>query len=127
MDWVQIIIAVIAVLAVILSSTQFFADRSRNKARDEFEERTTNEAAETQRRLLDIEEARHLWEREDREAGAAEAQLAEDQANTANVLVRFGFRDSARSWGRVIATNNGPADAPRSRFACSARTLGSRC
>lgn len=32
-------------------------------------------------------------------------------SQAANLKVRFGFRDSAHTWARVIATNYGPADA----------------
>jgi hypothetical protein len=114
-DWVIAVIAgvtaVIAVLALGLSGWQFFDQRGRNRERDAFENRATEEAAETQLRLLKIEETRHEWEQEERDAAAADEARAGEEASTADITVRFGFRDSAHSWGRVIATNNGPADA----------------
>jgi hypothetical protein len=111
MDEADVVIALIATGALALSTWQFFSDRARSKRRDAFEKRTTEESAETQRKLLEIEETRHRWEQEAREAAASEEARAEEEASAADFTVRFGFRDSARSWGRVIATNNGPADA----------------
>ncbi len=106
-DWAL----VIAFVALVVSFVKILLDRSRNKKRDAFEKRTTQEAAETQRRILEIREAQHAWDREDRDAKVEAEHLAEEEANSADVLIRFGFRDSVHSLGRVIATNHGPANA----------------
>lgn len=107
-DWVT---TAIAVIALAISAWSFFHDRNRQKTRDEFERRSTQEAAEIQRQLLEIEETRHRWEQEQRNAEESTQRRTDEEARTAAFTVRFGYRDSTRTWARIIATNNGPADA----------------
>ncbi len=114
-DWVT---GVIALAALLLGIANFIVKRNRAKdtevreqERDEFERRTTEEAVVIQRKLFEIEEQRHEWEQEQRAAEAAESERADEDAQTAEMSVRFAYRDSARTWARILATNYGPADA----------------
>lgn len=107
-DWVT---ATIALLALSLSTWSWIRDRTRQQDRDDFEKRSTKEAAEIQRQLLEIEETRHGWEQEQRKTEESAQHRADEESRTASFNIRFGFRDSAQTWARIIATNNGPADA----------------
>lgn len=69
------------------------------------------DAAEVQRRLLAIEEERHAWEVQRGTEEAERARQVEEHSKTAEFDVTFGYRDSGKTWGRVIARNGGPADA----------------
>ena len=114
-EWVT---AGVALAALVLGVVNFIVERNRAKdatvrerKRDAFERRTTEEAVEIQRRLFEIEERRHQWEQEQRAAEAAASLRAETAERTAAMKVRFAYRDSARTWARILATNYGPADA----------------
>jgi len=107
-DWIT---GGIAIAALILGIVQAATTAARENKRDRFEKRSTDEAVEVQRKLLEIEEQRHAWEQEERTTDAAERQSAGEHAQTAEMVVRFAFRDSARTWARILATNSGPADA----------------
>lgn len=114
-DWVTGVLALAAlglgVLNSAIASRRHKASVKREKDRDAFERRTTSEAVEIERKLLEIEEDRHAHEQATRESEASEASQAEEESKIADLIVRFAYRDSARTWGRVIATNVGPADA----------------
>lgn len=62
-----------------------------------------------QRRLLEIEETRHDWERRGRINEEEEERCRLEISRTAAFTVTFAFRDSAKTWARIIARNNGPA------------------
>ncbi len=83
----------------------------RERERDAFERRTIEEAVEIQRSLFEIEERRYDWEQEQRAAEATERLCADEAARTAAMRVRFAYRDSAKTWARILVTNYGPADA----------------
>ena len=84
-------------------------------------------AAKTDGRFLAIEETRFEWDQEAREAARVpdgtdhRVEITEtitvtddvhhEPGQSADFGVRFGFRDSAQTWGRLIARNNGPTDA----------------
>jgi hypothetical protein len=114
-DWIT---GGIALAALLLGVANVVVDRrrasdtaKRESERDEFERRTTEEAVDIQRRVFEIEERRHGWEQQERAAEDAERQRLDEEGHTAEMRVRFAFRDSARTWGRILATNYGPADA----------------
>ncbi|NIA25564.1 MAG: hypothetical protein GWP04_08325 [Gammaproteobacteria bacterium] len=114
-EWVT---AGVALAALVLGVVNFIVERNRaedatvrERERDAFEQRTTEEAVEIQRSLFEIEERRHEWEREQRAAEAVASLRADETARTAAMKVRFAYRDSARTWARILATNYGPADA----------------
>lgn len=114
-DWIT---GGIALAALLLGVANFVVDRRRASdaakreiERDEFEQRTTEEAVDIQRRIFEIEERRHGWEQQERATEDAERQRLDEEGRTAEMRVRFAFRDSARTWGRILATNYGPADA----------------
>jgi hypothetical protein len=71
----------------------------------------TEEAVTIQRKLADIEAERHRWELEGRNHAAAAREQAEEQARSATFQIRFAYRDSAQTWARIVATNDGQADA----------------
>ncbi|MCH7902011.1 MAG: hypothetical protein IH818_14060, partial [Acidobacteria bacterium] len=52
----------------------------REKDRDAFERRTTSEAVEIERKLLEIEKDRHAHEQATRESEASEASRAEEES-----------------------------------------------
>jgi len=68
-------------------------------------------AAKTEGRFLAIEETRFQWDQESRAVETAAAAAEDERRRSATFGVRFGFRDSARTWGRLIARNNGPSEA----------------
>jgi hypothetical protein len=63
------------------------------------------------RRLVTIEETRHRWEQMERDELEAEKKAEEERARSAGFDVYYADRDSAQTWGRVIARNRGPAEA----------------
>lgn len=77
--------------------------------RHEWEERAVQEASSLQRRLLEIEETRHDWERRGWINEEEEERRRLEISKTATFTVTFAFRDSAKTWARIIARNNGPA------------------
>ena len=62
-------------------------------------------------RLAAIEEARFAQEQQRRIAELERERLDYEASRSAEFSLRFGFRNSAKAWGRVIARNEGPADA----------------
>jgi len=117
-DQTDLVTGGIAFAALLLGVANLIVERKRAKAaaarqreRDEFERRTTEEAVEIQRKLFEIEEQRHDWEQEQRAAEANERLQAEEEASTAAMSIRFAYRDSKKTWARILGTNNGPADA----------------
>ncbi|NOX24319.1 MAG: hypothetical protein GXP36_14670 [Actinobacteria bacterium] len=114
-EWVT---AGVAFAALVLGIVNFIVERNRaedatvrERQRDEFERRTTEEAVVIQRSLLEIEGRRHNWEQERRAAEATESLRSDEAARTAAMRVRFAYRDSTKTWARILATNHGPADA----------------
>jgi hypothetical protein len=103
--------ALVALVALAMSIYNLVVGNRRERERDEFQKRTTEEAVETQRQLLVIEETRHRWERQERTIEEENERQAEESSKATDFLIRFGYRDSARSWARVIATSSGPAQA----------------
>lgn len=103
--------ALMAIGALILGFYNFVTANRRERERDEFQRRMTEEAVETQRQLLVIEEQRLGWERQAREAEEGRRRQAEEKVRGATFAIRSSYRDSARTWARVIATNQGPAQA----------------
>lgn len=77
----------------------------------EQELQAAQKAPEIQRRLLEIEEERFAWEREKRSEESERERKAEELSRTAAFTLIFAYRDSSRTWARVIARNNGPAAA----------------
>lgn len=94
------VVAVVAVLAFLLSVRAYFRDKRRD-----------DETAELQRRIVKIEEARHEWEREERAADKEAARRAEEQSRAADFRIRFSYRGSKRTTGRIVARNEGQAIA----------------
>jgi len=149
-DW---IIGGIALAALVLGIVQAITTAAREKERDNFERRSTEEAVEIQRKQFEIEEQRHAWEQEERSEPAqrqptdeeersepaqrqptdeeerstepAQRQPTDEEEQTAGMQVRFAFRDSARTWARILATNYGPADARDVALAIHAESEGS--
>jgi hypothetical protein len=107
LDWPVVISLLIGAAGLILG----IVNHNQNTDRDAFQRRSNEEAAETQRRLLQIEETRHSWEQKARGLEESKERETAEDARSATFVVRFGFRDSARGWARIIATNTGPAVA----------------
>lgn len=119
----------IAASGLALGIRSYFRDKKRDDVeakldakRHAFEKRINEEAVATQLKLLRIEEERHRWEREERGTKEAQRQETEQQERTASFRIRFGYRDSARTWARIIATNEGQADAFSVRLVVLAET-----
>lgn len=72
---------------------------------------TANRLSSPANRLVEIEEARYAREEEARFAELEQRRMADEASRTAEWSVRFAFRDSAETRGRVIARNEGPAPA----------------
>jgi hypothetical protein len=91
---------VVSVLAIVLAGWTFARQDNRDK-----------ETASIQRRLSDIEETRHTWEQQDRAEAEAQKRKAAEREMSAEFKVQFRHKDGAKSYGRLSATNQGPADA----------------
>lgn len=114
-DWIT---GAVAVAGLGLGIINFLADRTRvsettkrETERDEFERSANEVAADFQRRLVEIEETRHGWEQQERTDEEVRRQRFDQEALTAEMKVRFAYRDSAQTWARILATNGGPAEA----------------
>lgn len=103
----DVVIAVVAVLSLFLSTLVFYRDTKRGKRTSTL----VQETADLQRRMVEIEEERQAWKHEERESDRAAIRLAEERARSADLRIRFSFRNSDHSIGRVIARNEGQADA----------------
>lgn len=129
MTLAEFITVAIAFAALALGVRSYFRDERRDEdtakvetERHAFEQRMTGEAVTIQRKLADIEAERHRWELEERNHAAAEREQAEEQARSATFQIRFAYRDSAQTWARIVATNDGKADAYSVRLAVLAQT-----
>lgn len=103
--------AAVALLALGLSIFNFLIGNRREQDRDQFQRRMTEEAVETQKQLLIIEERRHDWEQQERRMQEEREREVEEGAISSSFSIRSGYRDSAHTWARVIATSEGPANA----------------
>lgn len=131
MTLAELLTVLIAAAALGLGIRSYFRDKKRDDEtakleaeRHAFEKRINEEAVATQLNLLRIEEERHRWEREERGIEEAQRREAELQESRALFRIRFGYRDSAQTWARIIATNEGRADAFSVRLTVLAETRG---
>ena len=129
MTLAEFLMAMIALTGLALGIRSYSRDRKRDEEtakvegeRHHFERRMTEEAVTIQRQLAEIEARRHEWELEARGAQAAELNAAEERARSANFGIRFGYRDSKRTWARIIAANDGQATARNVRLLLLAET-----
>ena len=129
MTLTELLTVLIAASGLGFGIRSYFRDKTRDDEaaeldaeRHAFEKRINGEAVATQLKLLQIEEERHRWEREQRGIEEAHRREAELQERTAFFRIRFGYRDSAQTWARIIATNEGQADAFSVRLAVLAET-----
>ncbi len=118
MTLAELLTVLIAFGGLGLGVRSYFRDRKRDdetttveKERHAFERRMTEEAVTIQRQLVEIEADRHRREIDALGAAEAEREEAERREQTANLAIRFAFRDSNRTWARILATNHGPAAA----------------
>lgn len=114
----ELLTVLIALGGLGLGVRSYYRDKKRDDAtakveteRHEFERRMTEEAVTIQRQLFEIEADRHRRELDALGAAEAEGEEAEEREQTADLTVRFGYRDSKHSWARILATNYGPTDA----------------
>lgn len=129
MTLAEFLTVAIALSGLALGVRSYFRDQKRDEdtakvdgERHAFERRMTEEAVTIQRQLAEIEVERHRWELEARGRDTAEREQAEQQARSAAFLIRFAYRDSARTWARIVATNEGKADAFSVRLAVLGET-----
>jgi len=129
MTLAEFLTVAIAFTGLALGMRSYLRDKRRDEdtvkvdaERHAFERRMTEEAVTIQRQLAEIEAERHRWELEARGLAAAERKQAEQRERSAAFRIRFAYRDSAQTWARIIATNEGEADALSVRLAVLAET-----
>lgn len=123
MTLAEFLTVLIAFGGLALGVRSYFRDQRRDREatkvedeRFEFEKRINEENATITRQLFDIEARRHQWELEARELAEATREEAHERERFAKFAIRFAFRDSAHTWARILATNQGEATARNVRL-----------